>query len=180
MKYVYALLLASCLIFTACGTTTSARAEESPEFSDDVKDAIARFKSHTEATGSYFKNAHAYAVFPNVGKGAVGLGGAHGSGQVFKDGKHVANSDLTQLTFGLALGGQEFSEIVFFKDEAAFKSFKRGSLKFSAQASAVAVEAGASADASYEYGVRVFTMTKGGTMFDASIGGQSFDYVPVR
>ena len=47
-------------------------------------------------------------------------------------------------------------------------------LKFDAQASAVAIKAGASADVSYSYGVAIFTQPTGGLMYEASIGGQCF------
>ncbi len=180
MKFLFALLLACSLTFVACESSSSNSGQEVASFSNDVSLALARFKSRAPVTRQFFDSSYAYAVYPNVGKGAIGIGGAHGSGHVFRGGKHVANSDLTQVSIGLSLGGQEFSEIVFFKDEEAFKSFKRSELEFGAQVAAVAINAGASSDANYENGVAVFTMTKGGAMVDASLGGQSFDYVPVR
>ncbi len=180
MKLTLAILSLCTLTLFSCGTTNSTRAEDAPTFSDDVSLAISRFKSRAPVTKKFFETAHAYAVYPNVGKGAIGIGAAHGTGQVFQGGKHIGNGNLSQVSVGLSLGGQEFSEIIFFKDEAAFTSFKRSEFEFGAQASAVAVTAGASTDADYENGVAVFTMTKGGAMFDASIGGQSFDYTPVR
>ncbi len=175
------LILVLCSLFIiSCESSSSNAEDQARSFSDDVSLAIARFKSRAPATQKFFDTAYAYAVFPNVGKGAIGIGAAHGSGQVFKDGKHIADSELSQVTVGLALGGQEFSEIIFFRDEMAFRSFKRSELEFSGQAGAVAVDAGPSADVNYENGVVVFTMTKGGAMFEASIGGQSFDYRPLH
>jgi hypothetical protein len=45
-----------------------------------------------------------------------------------------------------------------------------------AQVSAVALASGASANAKYKHGVAVFTLTKGGAMAEAAIGGQKFSY----
>ena len=54
-----------------------------------------------------------------------------------------------------------------------------GNFEFNAQVSAVAVTAGASANAGYAYGVAVFTQTKGGLMYEASVGGQKFSFEPI-
>jgi lipid-binding SYLF domain-containing protein len=130
-------------------------------------------------------------VFPTVGTEALIVGGAHGTGLVYKNigvslligdpiymGKIIGRSSLSQGTVGLQAGGQAYSEIIFFQDKAAFDSFKNGKLKLAAQASAVAVTAGASADAAYEGGVAVFTMGKGGLMLQAAIGGQQLTFEP--
>lgn len=126
----------------------------------------------------FFDNAYGYAVYPTVGKGAIGIGGAHGKGEVFAKGHRIGRSSVTQLTIGLQLGGQAYSEIIFFKDKDTLEDFKNGNFELSAQASAVAITAGASKDASYDHGVAVFTMTKGGLMYEASIGGQKFSFDP--
>ena len=93
-------------------------------------------------------------------------------------GKIVGRSTLSQGTIGLQAGGQAYSEIIFFKDKAAFDSFKNGKLKLARQASAIAVTAGASANAAYDGGVAVFTMGKGGLMLQAAIGGQQLTFEP--
>ncbi|MFT7616766.1 MAG: hypothetical protein ACI97A_000395 [Planctomycetota bacterium] len=180
MKIAVALILACSMTMIACESSNSTSEEKASSFSDDVSLATARFKSRAPVTEKFFADSYAYAIFPNVGKGAIGLGAAHGSGHVIRDGAHIANAELSQVSIGLSLGGQEFSEIVFFKDEHSFVSFKRSKLEFGAQASAVAVKAGVSTDADYENGVAVFTMTKGGAMVDASIGGQEFKYEPIN
>ena len=157
----------------ACGSTAPESDLDRDELHSDVQLAIKRFK---QGDPGWFEKAYAYAVFPGVGKGGIGVGGAYGRGEVYVNKEHVAYSTLTQATIGLQLGGQSYSEVIFFKDENAFHDFKMGTLEFSAQMSAVAVEKGASADADYSGGVAVFTMTKGGLMYEASVGGQSFDY----
>lgn len=142
----------------------------------DVKQTTDRFKQRDPGIQRFFDKAYGYAVFPTVGKGAIGVGGAYGKGQVIEQGNAVGTAKLVQVTVGFQWGGQAYSELVFFEDKAALDRFKSGNLKFSAQASAIAITLGASATADYENGVAVFTMTKGGLMYEASVGGQSFSF----
>jgi lipid-binding SYLF domain-containing protein len=125
-----------------------------------------------------FGGAAGYAVFPSVSKLAVGVGGAHGSGVLFERGRATGDASLTQVTVGLQIGGEEYTEVIFFQDQKALSSFKEGKLAMAAQASAVAISAGASADARYIEGVSVFTLPRNGLMAEASIGGQKFGYRP--
>lgn len=150
-----------------------------PEAVEKAEKTIKVFKEKDKGLVNYFDQAHAYAVFPSVGKGAVGIGGAFGKGTVFEKGKAVGKTDLKQGTIGFQFGGQAYSEIIFFETEKAFENFKNGNLKFSGQASVVAVTLGASADLAYKGGVAVVTMTKGGLMYEASVGGQHFGYEPM-
>ncbi|HKK06599.1 MAG TPA: YSC84-related protein [Gammaproteobacteria bacterium] len=143
-----------------------------------VAQTIAKFKRKDPGLRSFFQHAYGYAVFPTVGKGGIGVGGAYGNGRVFERDRFIGRASLTQVTVGFQFGGQAYSEIIFFKDRAALARFKSGNLKFAAQASAVAVTAGAAANAAYERGVAVFTMEKGGLMYEATIGGQSFSFEP--
>ncbi|MBW3164708.1 YSC84-related protein [Ferrimonas balearica] len=162
---------------------------------DSVGDTISKFKE-AEATQPFFANAYGYAVFPTIGKGGVGIGGAYGEGQVFKGGVHTGNSKMAQVTFGLQLGGQAYSQIIFFQNADAYEEFTSGDFEFGAQASAVALTAGASAGANtkgttagagtaqaenkYSGGMAIFTMAKGGLMYEASLGGQAFSFDPVN
>ena len=123
----------------------------------------------------FFDESPGYVIFPSIGKGGVGIGGAHGNGILFARGDHpVARASMTQVSVGLQLGGQNFSEIIFFENEKAFSDFKKGNFSLTAGVSAVALAAGASKSAKYQKGVAVFTATKGGLMFEASVGGQRF------
>ncbi len=144
------------------------------------QETVAAFKKRDSSMQAFFNKAYGYAVFPTVGKGAMGIGGAHGQGSVFRRGNMTGSTTLTQVTVGFQLGGQAYSQIIFFKDKPSFQNFKNGNLKFSAQATAVAATAGAAATADYENGVAVFTMIKGGLMYEASIGGQGFSYTPLN
>jgi len=148
----------------------------------------------------FFDESYGYAVFPSIGKGGIGIGGARGRGRVYEKGHYVGDTTMTQLTVGFQLGGQAYSQIIFFKDERAFDVFTSGNFEFGAQATAVAITAGASAAATttgtgisasgsetaakaggdYVKGMAVFTIPKGGLMYEASIGGQKFSYKPVE
>jgi lipid-binding SYLF domain-containing protein len=146
---------------------------------DDVPPVIAKFKEKDPGMEKIFSDAVGYAVFPTVGKGAIGIGGARGKGWVYQGGAIVGKSTLTQVSIGFQLGGQAYSEIVFFQTKQALDNFKLGHLKLDAQASAIALTARASADLAYRNGVAIVTMAKGGLMYEASVGGQKFSYTPV-
>ncbi len=143
-----------------------------------VDQAIANLKKKDPNLKLFFEKAFGYAIFPTVGKAGIGLGGAYGEGEVFRRGKFIGSAKLTQITFGFQLGGQSYTEIIFFKDKRALESFTNGSFEFGAQASAIAVNAGVSADADYDNGVAIFTLPKQGLMYEASIGGQKFSFEP--
>lgn len=149
-----------------------------PDTRADARQAIADFKKADPSLKRFFSSSYAYAVFPTVGKGGFGIGGAYGEGIVFRGGNAIGETSLTQLTIGFQLGGQAYREIIFFRDKATLRAFQQGSFELSAQASAVAATFGASADADFENGVAVFTLVKGGLMYEASVGGQKFGYEP--
>ena len=167
----------------------------------DDAEAVESFRQAGES-GVFFDNSYGYAIFPTIGKGGFGVGGAHGSGSVYARGKRIGNSKMTPLTVGFQLGGQAFSQIIFFEDARALESFTSGNFEFSAQATAVAITAGVSAEANtgggassgisggrndastanlsgYRKGMAIFTIAKGGLMYEASLGGQKYSYKPL-
>ena len=124
----------------------------------------------------YFKKARGYAVFPNIGKGGIGIGGARGKGEVFENGRVIGSTTLTQVSIGFQFGGQAFSQIIFFKDKKSLDRFTEGNFEFGASASAALISEGVNASADYSDGVAVLTFSKGGLMYEATIGGQKFSY----
>lgn len=144
-----------------------------------VTEALAEFTKADPGLQKEINKAAGYAIFPSVGKGAIGIGAAHGKGWVYQHRALVGETKLTQVTVGLQLGGQAYRELILFRDQTALDDFKRGNFEFDAQASAVAVTAGVSADLKYNAGVAIITMAKGGLMYEASVGGQKFSYKPV-
>jgi lipid-binding SYLF domain-containing protein len=143
-----------------------------------VAEAILTAKDKDPSLARWFDEAYGYAVFPKVGKGGIGIGGAHGKGIVIQGDKTVGTASLSQVTVGFQLGGQVYAEFIMFKDKTALDHFTRGNFEMGAQVSAVAITAGASADANYDGGVAVFTIAGGGLMYEASVGGQKFKYNP--
>ncbi len=126
----------------------------------------------------YFVEAAGYAVFPSVGKGAFVVGGAHGKGELIYHGSAVGTTEISEISVGLQAGGQEFSEVIFFKSDADVERFKSGKTEFSSGFSAVAIVDGPSSKPPYREGVVVFTHTKGGLMAEMSVGGQKFKFKP--
>ncbi|MBI1422939.1 MAG: hypothetical protein GC149_05675 [Gammaproteobacteria bacterium] len=165
------------LLFAGCAGWNP---NEAGKADQAAKEAIAEFRKHDPSMKSFFDKAYAYAVYPAVGKGGIGIGGAYGSGVVYRQGRMIGFTRLTQVTIGWQLGGESYREIIFFENEKAFNSFKSGNLKFSAQASAVAATSGAAAKTSYADNMAVFTLIRGGLMYEASVGGQSFSFDPVK
>ena len=169
------IVAASALALTVAGLGQAAWADATEQ---DVKTALAEFERTNAKIKPFIQAAHGYAVFPSVGKGAIGIGGAHGTGLVYEKGKLIGSTSLSQITIGFQLGGQAYRELICFQTKDALDRFKGGNFEFDAQAGAVAVTAGVSVDAAYEHGVAIFTMAKGGLMYEASVGGQKFSFEP--
>lgn len=142
----------------------------------ESEEAKAQFVKSDSLMQSLFNNSYAYVIFPNIGKGAIGIGGAAGNGIVFEKATAVGSARMKQVSIGFQFGGQVYREVIFFENAAALDRFKQNNFEFAAQASAVAATKGASANVKYRDGVMVFTQEKKGLMYEASIGGQKFDY----
>jgi len=168
-----------------------------PALADEYADAIDVFKKAGESA-SFFGKSYGYAVFPSIGKAGLGIGGAHGSGRVYRGGSYVGDTSMSQLTIGLQAGGQAYRQMIFFENKESFDKFTGGNFEFGAQATAVAITAAASASTStagsgtsassssenakaksaYQNGMAVFTIAKGGLMYEATLGGQKYKYKP--
>jgi lipid-binding SYLF domain-containing protein len=169
-------------------------------FADSHADTIAVFKK-SPAVMPFFETAYGYAVFPTVGKGGLFVGGSYGKGKVFRGGTATGTATLVKMSLGWQFGGQAFREIIFFEDQRAYDEFTRGSFEFDANASAVAITAGAQAQAGsmgatagasvgpstgkqagtrYRKGMAVFVHAMGGLMVEAAIGGQTITFEPYQ
>ncbi|MFZ9032026.1 MAG: YSC84-related protein [Robiginitalea sp.] len=168
--------LIAILCFSFAGHAQSKKKIE--EVREDAKVAKEEFLKADWKMEKHFNESYGYVIFPNVGKGAVGIGGAAGNGVAYEQGQEIGMAKLTQLSIGFQWGGQAYREVVFFQNKEAMDNFKGNNIELAAQASAVAATAGASADANYKDGVMVFTMQKGGLMYEASVGGQKFKFEP--
>jgi len=157
----------------------SDRAAAVTETEKEAQDVVAMFLKADPTLKQFFATCVGYAIFPEVTKAAIGLGGAQGGGYVYEKNKLIGKSKLTQVTLGWALGGQTYAELIFFETADAFNEFKKSEMVLAAQLSAVAAADGAAAKATYKLGMAVFTLTKGGLMFEASVGGQKLRFTPL-
>lgn len=164
------------LILTLGAATALAKwdPDEGAEYHEKAQVALNAFIGKDPKVQSFIDKSVGYVVIPTVGKAGLGIGGARGKGVLYENGEVTAVITLTQLSFGFQAGGQAYSEFIFFEDAATLENFKRGNYELNAQASAVAVTAGASADAEFNGGMAIFTQAKGGLMYEAAVGGQKF------
>ncbi|MGA7980595.1 MAG: lipid-binding SYLF domain-containing protein [Chromatiaceae bacterium] len=181
MKQIYKASLALTLLFALASTAVAGwdpnKDDEATE-SDAAQEAIKTFQETDPDLKTFFEKAQGYAVFPTVGKAGMGFGGAYGKGSVFEQGKEIGTTTLKQVSIGFEFGGEAYREIIFFQDKKTLDDFTKGNFELGAQASAVALKKGASKNADFDKGVAVFTQTKGGMMFDVSVGGQKFTFKP--
>ena len=175
MRKVAAFVTLSALILVS-GKVLAFEPNTSDKMELDVQKAILEIKQKDSGIQRFFDDSAGYAVLPSVGKGGVIVGGAFGRGLVIVNEQVDGYASMSQATIGLQLGGQKYSQFIFFKDETALNHFKRGNFELGSQASAVAITAGASSDAAYDAGVAIFTVAAGGLMAEASVGGQRFSY----
>jgi lipid-binding SYLF domain-containing protein len=187
MKFRYSIFISICLLF---GTTAHAAATL-----EECNETLAKFKQLGDVP-KRMAESYGYAVLPTIGKGGMGIGGAAGSGCVFANGKHTGNVSMKQVTIGWQLGGQAYSQIVLFKNEDTYLEFTNGNFEFGAEASAVALTYGAGAAANtqgasatagdtkaagaWKRGMAIYTLAKGGLMYEASIGGQKYKFKALK
>ena len=176
--------------FIACSSPALADSDAQAD-----KDAINEFLQ-SDTVKKFHNGAYGYAVFPNIGKGGLGIGGAYGKGRVYHGGKKIGDTSMTQVSIGLQAGGQAYRQVIYFEDKRALDDFTSGDFEFSAQAEAIAITSSAGAAAGsegtsasadsnqagtqYQKGMVVFTMGKGGLMYQATLGGQKYNYKPSK
>ncbi|PQV49023.1 lipid-binding SYLF domain-containing protein [Jejuia pallidilutea] len=165
---------ATCLLFIT--VMVAAQNEKDKKIMADAEKAKATLIEKDAGIEKFFENSSGYAIFPNVGKGGLIIGGASGNGVVYENGGAVGMTSLKKVNIGLQAGGQAVIEVIFFETDAALAKFKEGNYEFSAQVSAVVADEGKSKNVDYDDGVLVFALPKAGFMADISVGGQKFEY----
>jgi lipid-binding SYLF domain-containing protein len=188
-------VLTSILLSLSLAFSVPALANDASNAPEKVQDTVENFKK-AQVTKPYFENSYGYAVFPTIAKAGVGIGGAGGKGHVYEQGRYVGESSMGQVSVGLQLGGQAYSQIVFFENKAAFDEFTREGFEFTADASAVALTLGANgqvgtqgvnaaasvtkengiAVSKYNKGMAIMTLAKGGLMYQAALTGQKYSF----
>jgi len=173
-RTLFAAALFSILLVAGCASTPS-----DDSLIRESRTALESFVDRDPALQRWIDHAHGYAVFPDVGKAGLWVGGGFGRGIVFEQGRPIGRTSVSQATIGAQIGAQAYSQVIFFESDADLTSFKRENFEFSAQATAVAATSGAAATTSYERGVAVFILVRGGLMAEATLGGQQFRYSPL-
>jgi len=188
MKYWFTAVLSTFMALATSETNASATVEE-------CRATLAKFRALGNVS-ELLAESYGFAVLPTIGKGGIGIGGAGGTGCVFAGGNHTGNVSMGQVTIGWQLGGQAYSQIILFKNSDVYRDFTKGQFEFGVDATAVALTYGAQAGAStkgasasagdtkgvgaWKRGMAVFTIAKGGLMYEASIGGQKFNFRPLK
>jgi len=170
----------------------------SPAWADEYSETKRMFAD--AGASNMFESAYGYALFPTIGKGGFVVGGAYGTGRVFEQGAYIGDTSMVQATIGFQLGGTGFSQVIFFQDKRALTEFTSGSFEFGADAQVTVITAAAEASANtsgssstasggknnaatggtgYTNGMATYAITKGGLMYEASIGGQKFSYTKI-
>lgn len=169
------------ILLLLIGVSVFAQSSDDKKVIKDAQSAKKAILAANPKLQSYFDDAKVYVIFPNVGKGALIVGAASGNGAVYERGVLVGMSNLKQLDIGAQIGGKAFSEVIFLKTNKAVQDFMDGDFKFSGNVSAIAADKSApSLNLKYEDGVAVFTLDKEGLMAEVSVGGQKFDYKPLK
>lgn len=161
------------LLLVACASIPS-----EDRLSREAEVSLVRFLERDPDLQAWVDSAYGYALFPEITKGGFWVGGGFGHGAVYEQGQLIGRATASQATLGAQIGVQSYSQVIFFRDETALRTFQRGNYEFSAQATAVVAAAGIAATTSYEAGVAVFILTRSGLMAEASVGGQKFTYAP--
>lgn len=164
-------------VLVGCNSgNTTTRAERLNALEDKADEAIDSALAGDAGLERFFDTAAGYAVFPKIGKGGFIIGGSAGDGVVYQNDRVIGYTSISSGSIGAQIGGQSFSQVIFFEERTDLNRFKQGDFEFDANASAVALESGASARADYSKGLLVFVFGEKGLMAEASIGGQKFDY----
>lgn len=179
MRIILSVVIAGVILASAAGCSPVPKNVENKQVLEaEIRESIVLFKKMDPGIQRFFDQSSGYAVVPKVFKGAFWIGGAYGKGMLYENEQVIGYCSMSQATVGFSFGGEFFREIIFFREQSDIAKFKSDEYTFSAQATAVALTAGAAAKADYKDGMAVFVMTDAGLMVDASIGGQKFNFVP--
>lgn len=182
IRWVLVGAVSLCVALPACGSN-----QEKPQAPLDatdrikgVDDTIALFKQKDSTIEELFSRSAGYVVLPTIGEGAFIVGGGHGSGEAFEAGNYVGRVTVNEVTVGAQIGGQSYSQVVFFETPVDFKRLKDNAFTFNAEVTAIAADQGTAKNAAYKDGVATFILPKKGLMASAAVGGQKLDFRPSK
>ena len=149
---------------------------ERTQLQQQASTTLSTMTSKDPSLGPLLDSAAGYVVFPNVGKGAFVVGGAHGQGVLYQRGMPIGYVELQQASIGAQVGAQSFAELIVLQSSDDVRRIKDGTFSLSGNASAVALSAGIAGSTDFRDGTAVFVMPRGGAMAEVAIGGQRLRY----
>lgn len=165
------------LLIVALGANFAVRGDE---LQTEAEQAVKAFQQADSGMKKLLEGAAGYVIFPGIGRGGFIIGGERGKGLVYENGKIIGNAKVTEINIGAQVGGETYSELILFETKEALRDFKGSDWEMSAKVNAVVAAEGAASNAKYQQGVAVFTLSKGGLMVQATVGGQKFKFKPVE
>lgn len=170
-----ALSVVMAAMLAACASAPESRPEQS-SLEARANAVVESMVARDPSLAQLLEDSPGYVVFPQVAEAGFIIGGSNGVGVLYENGRAIGYSELYEGTLGLQLGGQSFSELVVFQNQSALDRFKAGNFDLTAGVTAVAIQAGAAAQARFEGGVAVFVDDQTGLMAGATLGGQTMSY----
>lgn len=172
------LLLGATATSTGCASTAPQSQAARQDLRDEARLALRKMTREDSSLRNFLNNkAHAYVVFPSIGKGGFLVGGAYGRGVVFRGDQAIGYGVMNQANLGLIIGANTFTEILTFEREADLNEFmNRGEYTLAANATAIFLKAGVAAKTNFQNGVAVFVKPRGGLIADLSLAGQQFKF----
>jgi lipid-binding SYLF domain-containing protein len=175
MKTSMAVMLAISVAACAGAPRTATQRENLEE---SARITLSRMETRDPGLRRLLEDAPGYVVFPTIGKGGAIIGGAFGRGVLFENNRPSGYVELSQASIGAQLGGQTFAELLVVRDANTLRKLKGGTFELGADASVVALTAGAAGSTSLDDDTTVFVMPLGGLMVDLSVSGQQITYRP--
>jgi lipid-binding SYLF domain-containing protein len=164
------------LLWIGCGGARPGKASDRAALQDKAQSTLQSMMSKDSSLRPTLDTAAGYAVLPEIGKGGLIVGGAHGRGVLYQNHHPVGYVELSQASVGAQAGAQSFAELVVFQHQADIERVRQNAYTIGGNVSAAVLSAGAGASTQFQNGVAVFVEPHGGVMAEVSISGQRLKF----
>ncbi len=118
MRHVFArfILLFLPILFSACAGMGSPSISDysQKKLTEEARMALHSLQTSVPETQELRERSEAVLVFPDIWKAGLLVGGSAGNGVLFSPGGHVLGYyNASSISYGLQLGAQSFSEVLF-------------------------------------------------------------------
>ena len=162
------------IIFAAL-VSSVALALDTAALDKHVQATLDKFYALSGRNRDLVQNAAAVLVFPDIGKGGIGIGGEHGDGGLLQNGKTVGYYSISGGSTGWTRGYSHHSEVILFKTPDARDAFlKAGDWALGADYSYAVMKMGGGGNydtQSLSKPINVFVFRERGLMDDTSLQG---------